>query len=183
MAALSATLSRDEWDRARRRPQDRRWIASRGWLRCLLSSELDCPPAAIQLDTDEHGKPAVSGCEIDFNLSHSAGLALYAVGRQVSIGVDVESLSRRLLWSDLAGRFYSAEEATFISSLGEEVRPLAFLSIWTVKEAYAKGVGRGLAAVLNPGVSGDEQSGWTTISLTPAAGYIGAVAVRLREVA
>jgi phosphopantetheinyl transferase len=99
----------------------RRWVASRWALRRVLENYLDQPAAAIELETAELGKPHLrDGGELEFNLSHSAGLALVAVTHGRPVGVDVELI--------------------------EERRPLSFYEDWVRREARLKCLGVGLGA-------------------------------------
>src|SRR5271156_1985631 len=94
---LRATLAPEEKARADRFvfPRDRNaFIATRGILRQLLEKYLGCGPGQIEFDYGPQGKPSLRGesskNSVQFNVSHSRGLALlaFAVARQV--GVDVE---------------------------------------------------------------------------------------------
>lgn len=98
---LRKALSPDEQARAERFcfPRDRRrFIASRGILREILSFYLKREPARLKFSYSRFGKPSLgpgdSGESIYFNLSHSNGLALYAVSRFLEIGVDLELVKR-----------------------------------------------------------------------------------------
>jgi 4'-phosphopantetheinyl transferase len=98
----------------------RRWLAARWALRRVLEKYLDQPAATIELEVAERGKPHLRDGELEFNLSHSAGLALVAVTSGRSVGVDVELI--------------------------EERRPLAFYEGWVRQEARLKCLGVGLGA-------------------------------------
>lgn len=104
------------------RPQPaRRWLAARWALRQVLASYLDQDPAAVELEVEERGKPRLrDGGELEFNLSHSGGLALVAVTHGRSVGVDIEAIGQR--------------------------HPLAFYKDWVRKEAHLKCLGVGLGA-------------------------------------
>ena len=123
-------------------------------------------------------------------MSHSAELALVAIGRDVEMGVDVESVRAMHDADDIASRFFSAREAAQLRSLPDAVRNEAFFACWTRKEAYLKALGSGLAKPLDefevafaPGeaaalvVYGDERetARWTLRALSPAPGYTGAL--------
>ena len=82
---------------------------------------------------------------IDFNWSHSDDRALIAVGRDVSLGIDIERLRDRPRAMEIAERYFSADEANMLSALPAADRGAAFLELWTAKEAVLKALGRGIA--------------------------------------
>ena len=90
-----AVLNADERARGERIrvPDGReRWLTGRARLRTILARYLDMAPAAIELVVGEHGKPALAGDGrgLEFNLSHTDDLALYALARGRAVGVDAE---------------------------------------------------------------------------------------------
>jgi 4'-phosphopantetheinyl transferase len=123
-----------------------------------------------------HGKPRLSGrSDLDFNLSHSGELALIAVARGRSVGVDVERVRRRTDVLAIArGSFSSRERQAIESPLTDAARREAFFECWTRKEAYLKGRGVGLAGGLDTDPEAD--SGWEIRSPRVPPGYAAAVA-------
>jgi len=108
----------------RERPA-RRWLAARWALRRVLGSYLGEPAATIELEVARRGKPRLRrGGSLEFNLSHSRGLALIAVTAGRSVGVDVELI--------------------------EQSRPLAFYEDWVREEARLKCLGVGFGAPAPP---------------------------------
>ena len=81
---------------------------------------------------------------LDFNLSHTDGLALLAVARGGPLGVDVEQFREMSDTEALAKRFYAGDEIDRV--LGSEglARQRAFFLCWTRKEAVLKSTGVGL---------------------------------------
>jgi 4'-phosphopantetheinyl transferase len=65
------------------------------------------------------------------------------------VGVDVEERSRKVDYLGLAERYFASDEARYLTTLPEEQRGDAFFAIWTLKEAYVKGIGRGLTFPLD----------------------------------
>jgi 4'-phosphopantetheinyl transferase len=100
--------------------------------------------------TNDCGRPAIESpaSSLRFNLSHTAGMVVCLVARDLDVGVDVEPRSRSGEWLDLASRFFSPEEAAALRQVEEEDRPRRFLEYWTLKEAYIKARGMGLAIPL-----------------------------------
>ena len=146
-------LSADEWARAERMPAPhhrRRWIASRFVLRDILARYCGGPPQAITFRYGPNGKPEVvtdqSVGPIHFSVSHSQGLAVYAVAAE-PLGVDLER-HRPLPVEELASRFLSDYESAAIARVEGVDQLELFITCWTRKEAYLKAVGVGLSAPL-----------------------------------
>jgi 4'-phosphopantetheinyl transferase len=146
-------LSSDEQARAERMsaPQHRRrWITSRFVLRDILARYCGGPPQAITFRYGPNGKPEVvtdqSGGPVHFSVSHSQGLAVYAVAAE-PLGVDLER-HRPLPVEDLASRFLSDYEAAAVARAEGVDQLELFITCWTRKEAYLKAVGVGLSAPL-----------------------------------
>ena len=98
----------------------RRFVARRGMLRERLARELGRAPHAIRIDADTYGKPFLpDDPELTFNLSHSHGLALCAVGRGVAIGCDVEWRDPALACRKVAARLFAPDEITALTALPE----------------------------------------------------------------
>jgi 4'-phosphopantetheinyl transferase len=93
-----------------------------------------------------HGKPAAPDAGgIEFNLSHSGRHVLIAFARGQALGVDVEAVDgRHRSVMAIAQRFFAPEEAAALEPLDEAGRRLAFLRLWTCKEAVLKALGSGL---------------------------------------
>jgi 4'-phosphopantetheinyl transferase len=69
-----------------------------------------------------------------------------AVCRHALVGVDVEKVGRAPL--AVAGRYFSAAEAQQLRALPPEAQARRFVRLWTLKEAYLKAIGSGLAGGL-----------------------------------
>jgi 4'-phosphopantetheinyl transferase len=138
---VSELLSDDERSRAERlvSEQGRQlWVSSRGVLRALLGRYLGTDPSALRFVLGEHGKPALSGDEICFNLSHSGGIALYAFSSRGAVGVDVEVRRRSINEIGLASRVFGAATARRLERLDAPAREREFLRLWTRREATIK---------------------------------------------
>jgi 4'-phosphopantetheinyl transferase len=190
---LRGTLSMEETVRADRfyfqRDRDA-FIVTRGTLRQLLSTYLGCAPAAIAFDYGAYGKPSLRrpspGAPLDFNVSHSHGLALMAFSLGRELGVDVESIRPAVASEEIADRFFSPHEVAELQSLPPAMRAEGFFLCWTRKEAYVKAVGDGLQiplknfrVSLTPSepecLESVDSERWTLRSLRPAPGFVGAL--------
>jgi len=198
---LQSTLSADELSRAERFyfPKDREhFVAARGILRAILSLYLDTAPDQLRFCYGARGKPALAMTsrqeKLGFNLSHAQGLCLYAVAFGREVGIDLERLRLISDAEQISKQFFSAREHAALLAVPASQRHEAFFNCWTRKEAYIKAVGDGLARPLDrfevslrPGesakllsVEGDahEVGRWSLRELTPAPGYVAAVAVQ-----
>jgi len=156
IANLAALLSQDEYQRAARYhlPIHRdRFIAGRGILRKIISAYLSIPPAELQFTYNEYGKPAVSDDQNDralnFNLSHSAELALYAVTRGRAVGIDIEYIREDFATLEIAEHFFSKDEVQSLKAAPTSQRAEAFFNCWSRKESYIKAIGMGVSFPLD----------------------------------
>ena len=125
----------------------RRWVAARWALRRTLAEYLDRPATAIELEVDDGGKPRLAEPDggLEFNLSHSGGLALVAVTAGRSVGVDVELIAPREDPLALAERGLPAAEAAAVRAAAPPERLGVFYAAWVRHEARLKCLGTGLA--------------------------------------
>lgn len=124
------------------------FIVSHGRMRLILARYLALAPGDIQIQRQASGKPrlaAVHASTLEFNLSHSHGLALVAVCDRHPVGVDIEKLRDNVAYAKLARRFFSSREAAQLLALPQPQQLAAFISIWTSKEALIKASGIGIA--------------------------------------
>jgi phosphopantetheine--protein transferase-like protein len=197
--AFRRLLSPQEQERADRfhfHKDRRHFTVARGLLRTLVARHLGCRPEEVQFRYNAHGKPLLAEAgpaDLRFNVSHSHGLALFALTRGRDVGVDVERARPDFAGEDLARRFFAPAEVAVLLALPAEQRREAFFACWTRKEAYIKAVGKGLALPLDrfevslrPGepaallaVHDDprEVARWSMRHLDPGPGYAGALAV------
>ncbi len=145
-------LSIDEDARAKRFhfAKDRiRYTAARGILRKILAGYLNVDPQAIEFQYNSHGKPfCVNGVALQFNLSHSKNIALYAFANNQIIGIDIEAIDPDSKVDAIANRFFSASEAKVLERLTGEEKIRAFFNGWTRKEAILKAMGQVLSYTL-----------------------------------
>lgn len=129
------------------------YLITRGLVRWVLSSYCDVEPHQWLFEQGSHGKPTVSEPRANryvFNLSHTEGLIVCGVRARGELGVDVEYLGRKKKsFGELARRFFAMAEADWFEQSPAALRSEAFFRIWTLKEAYIKAVGKGLAIPLD----------------------------------
>lgn len=128
-------------------------LLSRALMRTVLASYLGCDSADVRFSANVHGKPLLlaEDCpsRLHFNLTHKAGTVALAVSGGREVGIDIEERHRVVEYLPLAERFFSADEARHLQRLAPEQRGEAFFAIWTLKEAFVKGIGRGLTFPLD----------------------------------
>jgi 4'-phosphopantetheinyl transferase len=196
---LDNTLSPEEEARAERfvyRRDAERFRSRRVRVRQILAEYLSVEPRAISFLTGSHGKPFLHpahNSDLQFNLSHSEDMAVFAVAHGLELGVDVEWI--RPIEEQIAERFFSTAEKAALSKLPPEWAVRGFFECWTGKEAFVKARGAGLSIPLDsfdvsvgPGTAStilriggdapDDQRDWHLWRFEPAAGLLCAVAAR-----
>lgn len=168
-------------DRFRFERDRRRFIMRRGLLRTLLADRLDCAPKAIRFTHNAFGKPALHGSDLRFNMSHSHGLALYAVARGAELGCDIERQDERIDIDGTASSLFAPGELGALERLPPGQRHSGFFRCWTRKEAYVKALGQGLSHRLDGFDTSSPDgavNGWIIQSFKPQPLYHAAVAAQ-----
>ncbi|MBX3709158.1 MAG: 4'-phosphopantetheinyl transferase superfamily protein [Gammaproteobacteria bacterium] len=177
---IQELLSSDEKKRANRflfPIHKQRFIAARSILRKILSFYLAVPPQEIMFTYNSNGKPFLHmpSTHLQFNLSHSENIAIYAITMTHDIGIDIEKIQETYN-RDLAKRFFSLKENQDLLLLPLEEQKIAFYRIWSRKEAIIKAIGKGLTIPLstfsvsvhdvNEVISLDQNENWSLIPLS-----------------
>ncbi len=197
---LAPLLAPDETERARRFYFERDRISftiARGVLRVLLGRYLGLPAGKVRFGYASHGKPYLLAGQshdgLNFNVSHSHGLGLFAFTKGRELGVDLEQIRQETSDKEIAERFFSQREVTCLRSLPSDLQAQGFFNCWTRKEAYIKARGEGLsmpldkfdvtlapgepAALLETRIAPGEVERWSFLDIFPGEGFAGAVAV------
>ena len=143
-------LSEDERSRAnnfKREHLKQRFVAARGNLREILAKYLACKPNEILFSYGDRGKPYVD--EVYFNLAHSQDLAIYAISGDREVGIDLEYIDLKCDVDAIAKNYFLPSEQKLIKGLSDRAKYLAFFRAWTLKEAYGKATGQGIANILD----------------------------------
>ena len=153
---VGLVLSPDERARHQRylREADRRlFLAAHVMVRHVLSHHTDIEPAAWRFGVGDHGRPEIVNEDaplgLRFNLSHTDGMIAVLVHGRLDAGVDVERVGRVDDPLALAGRVFAPAEHTALAGLPPAQRALRFTRVWTLKEAFIKATGMGLAMPLS----------------------------------
>ena len=144
--ALYEKLSKDrkdKVDRLKQRELADKQILIGAFLCHCLGNYLDTSLNRVEFEYNDRGKPFIKDSNLHFNLSHSGDYAVLAVS-DYPVGIDIERLKYGRM--SVAERFFGKEEYEDIINAGsEEKRNRRFLEYWTLKEAYVKYLGEGLA--------------------------------------
>ncbi len=108
--------------------------------RKMISEETGLSPDDIIFGCDSLGKPYAANADIFFSISHSGTLAVCAVS-DLPVGADIEEISEKPL--RILGKFACVSEKEFIGSDAGRAT-----LVWTLKEAYFKAKGTGIASGL-----------------------------------
>jgi 4'-phosphopantetheinyl transferase len=163
-------------------------------LRYALSPLVGIAPERLPFGREAKGRPFLRhGGAPDFNLSDTGGGTLLAITRAGRVGVDLERTDRVPPVLRLAHRYFAAEEAAALAALPDAAQPLAFLHLWTAKEASCKATGTGIfgflprwrfvAGIPEPILLGlpedaGDRTRWRFLRLSPADGFTAVVALR-----
>jgi len=127
------------------------FLAGRRLIRSLVGALVGVAPRDLAIIENAHGAPSLDPARHAtawrFNLSHTDGLLALAVARS-RIGIDVEWTTRRGRTVELADRYFAPTEFAALRALPEPQQRDRFFDLWTLKEAYIKARGMGLAIPL-----------------------------------
>ncbi|MBN1516580.1 4'-phosphopantetheinyl transferase superfamily protein [Candidatus Sumerlaeota bacterium] len=196
--AWMRALSPDERERAaamRHAGARENFMQTRAILRRILADALQTAPETLRFTAGPQGKPRLAGethDALNFNVSHTDGLALIALCREARVGVDAERL-REIEAAKLARRYFAVEERRVIDAAAPERRLETFFAVWTLKEALLKATGEGVTRPLNNFAVSPHEDGtasllrddhraaatgaWTLVWRREASGHIIAAAV------
>ncbi len=154
--SAAGILSPDESSRASRFhfEKDRvHFVRCRSALRNLLACYIAVPANEIHFEYGSKGKPGLIAEQnpggLQFNVSHSANVALIAIGSQHRLGVDIEKIKADIDPASLAERFFSRRERAGLETLPNSLRLSGFFACWTRKESFLKATGDGLSFALS----------------------------------
>lgn len=156
LEAYERLLSADERERRSRFlfPRDRhRFLVTRALARTVLSKYADVAPVDWTFVANAHGRPEIAtphaaAGALSFNVSHTSGLVVLAVGYGRELGVDTERVRDRQAPVGVAERFFAPAEVAALRALPEADQPRRFFEYWTLKEAYVKARSMGLSLPL-----------------------------------
>lgn len=203
LAAYQALLTPEERVRKERyyfEKNRHEYLITRALVRTVLSRYAPVRPEAWAFSANSYGCPAIAspeGTGLRFNLSNTRGMVCCLVAQDRDLGVDVEDIERAGESVGIADRFFSPSEVVELSAQPEERRRARFFDYWTLKEAYIKARGMGLAIPLDHfsfqlaagqpiGIAFDPQlvddpTSWQFEQLRPAETHLISMAIRRRD--
>lgn len=151
-ADSASPLERSRAERMTSPEAARRLLARRSALRLLLSRYLERPPSAIRIVTAPGGKPVLlpeasggsAAGALAFSVGHSGDLYCVVLGRERSLGLDVERLRDVTRARSIAERWFGPGESERFAEVTDQELTVEFMRLWTAKEALAKRHGAGL---------------------------------------
>lgn len=136
-------------DRFKTRELRHQYTVAQASFLSLIALYARAKPSHIQLHSDGWHKPflrnAESCSDLQFSFSHCNNVALCGFAKNRSIGVDVEEADAGADWEHLADLCLSEYEKKWFLCLPDHQRAAVFVELWTIKEAYLKAIGTGLA--------------------------------------
>ena len=164
------------------------FIVARGILRQLLGKYLGVKPQDLLLHQNRYGKLYLDS-SLQFNISHSQDLGLFAFTQHHAIGVDIEFIRTDFECVAIAQRFFSPTECSSLLALPADHQVAAFFHCWSRKEAFIKALGKGLFCELDSfsvevsqkkfgrlQLHLNNNNSWSLEALCPASGFVGAFA-------
>ncbi|MEV3915016.1 4'-phosphopantetheinyl transferase family protein [Streptomyces canus] len=180
----------------------RQYLVAHTFLRRVLALDVGLPESELVIRRSSRGRPFLrvpagglpcGGPGLDFNLSHTNGCNLLGIAHGSPIGVDVERLDRDGRALRTITRTFTRTEQAWVAEAEQGMpRRRRVIRLWTLKEAYAKARGLGLALPFDTfsftladdrGVTGfsppgdDREGRWRFAELEPVPDVLAAVAV------
>lgn len=204
ISELAELLNQQEQDRAERFKVEQarnNFIIARGTLRSLLAQYSRLDPKEIVFKQNNYGKLFLEDDLLSFNISHSNDYALFIFAKNYQVGIDIEHVRDNFDFIAIAQKFFSPQEIIDLLATPKEQQLHAFFNCWSRKEAFIKGIGKGIffaldkfaveictktTGKLNLNIDVDklselEQTNWSLEALNPGNGYAGAFAVSGRD--
>ena len=125
--------------------QQSEWGKRAAWLaleRISGQNREELQRKGVFLKKEPSGQPFFSGIEAYVSISHTKGIAAAAVS-YVPIGIDIEPEQREN--ARVAKRMFAPKEQQWLEEQQSRGKSGGFAAIWTLREAYAKWTGKGLA--------------------------------------
>tara|TARA_B100001142_G_scaffold316480_1_gene356316 strand:- start:215 stop:979 length:765 start_codon:yes stop_codon:yes gene_type:complete len=124
------------------------YILGRLLVRNVLSQYSYLEPWCWRFGENKFGKPILDPRheqDLSFNLSHSGNCLVVAVSRSNELGVDIERSDKPRRVTRIARRYFANSEIEELFDLPDSEQLSRFYDLWTLKEAYTKARGFGLA--------------------------------------
>ncbi len=126
-----------------------RYIIARAVLRKLIAGYIGISPKNILFEYTEYGKPSLilpnDNQKLKFNLAHSRDAIIYAITKNIDVGVDIEFVNKDFVIEDIIQHSCSEQEQFLLRNLFKSDKYNLFYELWVAKEAFVKAMGVGLS--------------------------------------
>ncbi len=141
------------------------FVVGRLLLRSTVARIAAVLPKYVAIELESTGRPVLTGALGGYfvSIAHSGPHVVVGFANQ-QIGVDVEQFRQSAPSPRLMARVCSADELRLLEKMNDDERAVAFMTVWTRKEAYGKAIGVGIGFGLRSitvGMSGSTISGGT----------------------
>lgn len=138
---LLTTEEKKRSERFHRQEDRERYIATRCYIREIISNIVGVEASVIAFGKTEKGKPYLKNDgSVRFSISHSGSRIAVAVSKNYDCGCDIEEIDASKISDDIINAHFHENEISFIKSN----REVGFYHCWTRKEALYKAEGSGL---------------------------------------
>lgn len=146
--------------------------AAHALVRIALEHFTRTPAAEWRVRRDSMGRPLVDGPVegMKVSITHTPGLVACLVAKDRDVGVDGEQVSPRVPYMRIAEQVFTPAELAQLKTLDDQARIDRFFLLWSVKEAYGKARGEGLAAPLDKVEVSLGEAGAVKLVVPPGAG-------------
>jgi len=173
-AALLSIDERERWQRFHFDRDRHSYLVSHALVRRVLSKYAAIEPQDWRFSNGAQGRPEiVAGPGVPplrFNLSHTRGMAACVVTREIACGIDVERLVARGNPQAIADRMFAPAEIEDLGRQDAATYLQQFFTYWTLREAYYKALGTGIAFSDNRHAFVMQEAGRYRLDVEPAAG-------------
>ena len=126
----------------------RTYLKGHSAARIITANYTKKDPSKLEFETAPEGKPFFKCTpHLHFNLSHFGEFVFIAFSSE-PVGFDIENTTRKADFPRLAKRFFDSRE-TELMNRSTKPEHIAFLELWTAKEAIIKLFGTGIASGLD----------------------------------
>jgi 4'-phosphopantetheinyl transferase len=128
------------------------YLVTRVLVRTVLGRYAGVSPVSLRFESNGYGRPEIVHPRLApplyFNLSNTHGLVVCLVSGAREGGVDVEDTTGGTAALGIADHFFAPSEVASLRLLHPLAQKERFFELWTLKEAYIKARGLGLALPL-----------------------------------
>ncbi len=126
-----------------------RQTVSKGLLKIFISNYLNIETEEIKFVQNEFGKPSLqpelNNIDLQFNVSHSEHLGMFAFTTGKELGIDIELIQEIPNLNEIVNLCFSDYEKDWFYKSEPGLQKEFFYKVWTGKEAYIKAIGTGLS--------------------------------------